>query len=159
MTLAPEKTGTAPVTKARPSPAARRAGYLVTIVVNLVLLVIVNNLLTWGWLPFLTDDFTRVLPILNLSIGASIIVNAIYLAYDPLWFTGLFEVVLLGISFAAGLRLYQVFPFDFSAYEFAWDTVVRGILVLGLVGVGIGLVAGTVKLLVRLAGVARASGT
>ena len=159
MTVAPEIVRTERPEKPRPSPTARRAGYLVTIVVNLVLLVIVNNLLTWGWLPFLTDDFTRVLPILNLSIGASIIVNAIYLAYDPLWFTELFEVVLLGISFAAGLRLYQVFPFDFSAYEFAWDTVVRGILVLGLVGVGIGLVAGTVKLLVRLAGVARASGT
>lgn len=154
MTLAPEKTQPAKAARPRPSPAARRAGYLVTIVLNVVLLVVVNNLLVWGWLPFLTDDFSRVLPILNLSIGASIVANAVYLVYDSLWFTGLSELVLLAISFAAGLSLYRVFPFDFSAYEFAWDTVARGILILGLVGVGVGLLAGIVKLVARVAGAA-----
>ena len=122
MTLAPERTQPPKAAKPRPSPAARRAGYLVTIVLNVVLLVIVNNLLVWGWVPILTDDFSRVLPIVNLSIGASIVANALYLVYDSLWFTGLSELVLLAISFAAGLSLYRVFPFDLSAYErdLAW---------------------------------------
>ena len=39
-----------------------------------------------------------------------------------------------------------MFPFDFSAYEFGWETPTKWVLILAMVGVGIGMVAELVKL-------------
>jgi hypothetical protein len=44
------------------------------------------------------------------------------------------------------IRMFQVFPFDFSAYEFDWERVARFVMVLGMIGIGIGIVVETVKL-------------
>lgn len=60
--------------------------------------------------PFLTDQFTRVLPLVNLSLVATIAVNAVYLAYDDRWFAALTQTVLLAISMAATVRINRVFP-------------------------------------------------
>jgi len=60
----------------------KRIGYAVAIACNVALLVIANNILDWGWLPWLTEDFARVLPVMNVSFGASIAANAVYLLYD-----------------------------------------------------------------------------
>jgi hypothetical protein len=133
-------------TKPGPSAATRRFGYMVAIVVNVFLLIAANNLLAWDILPFLTNDFERVLPILNVSLGAAIAVNLIYLGFDAAWFKALTQIGLLVISLAATIRLYQVFPFDFSAYEFGWESVAEWALILAMVGVGIGVVAELVKL-------------
>ncbi len=43
-------------------------------------------------------------------------------------------------------QIWQVFPFDFSAYEFNWGFVVRVLLVLAMVGAGIGVLAEATKL-------------
>jgi hypothetical protein len=118
----------------------------VAIAVNIVMLWIVNNLLEWGWPSWLTDDFDRVLPIINVSIVATIIVNLAYIAYDTTWFKSTLQVGLLVISLVATIRLYQVFPFDFSAYSFNWEAVTRGILIFACVGIGIGVVVEIVKL-------------
>jgi hypothetical protein len=128
-----------------------RAGYVVAIVINVALLVAVNNLLAWDVLPFLTDQFTRVLPLVNLSLSATIAANVIYLGYDEKWFSSLSQVVLLGISMAATVRIYRVFPFDFSGYWFAWATVTRAVLILAMVGVTIAIVVETVRLTAALA--------
>ncbi len=133
-------------TKPRPSPATRRFGYFVAVLVNVAMLIVVNNLLAWDILPFLTDNFERVIPIINVSLGAGILVNLLYLFADPAWFKSLTQIGLLGISMAVTVRLYQVFPFDFSAYEFNWETTGRVLLILAMVGVGIGIIAEFVKL-------------
>ncbi len=39
----------------------------------------------------------------------------------------------------------DVFPFDFSAYEFAWDTVARLAIILPLVGMAIALIVVTLR--------------
>ncbi len=139
------------VHKLRPSMTARRPGYLVAIGVNAVLLYVVNNLPSWHWPPFLTEDFDRVLPLLNVSIVATIAVNVVFLAFDPRWFTAVAQVGLSGVSLAVMVRTFDVFPFDFSAYEFGWSGVARVALILGMIGVVIGIVAHTVKFTVELA--------
>ena len=125
--------------------ATRRFGYGVAVAVNIVMLWIVNNLLDWGWPSWLTDDFEQVLPIINVSIVATIVVNLVYIVYDATWFKSMLQVGLLVISLMVTIRLYRVFPFDFSAYSFNWEPVTRGILIFVCVGIGIGLIAELVK--------------
>jgi hypothetical protein len=134
---APEVTG---------GRSRRRAGYVVSIVVNAAIVIVVNNLLAWELLPWLTDDFDRVLPVVNLSLLATIAVNVVYLWFDPDWFRSSSQIALNVISIAAIVRMWQVFPFDFSAYDFDWDVVVRILLVVAFAGTVIGIVAEAVKL-------------
>ena len=125
---------------------ANRVGYVIAIVINAALLVVVNNLLAWGWISWLTDDFEEVLPLLNLSLTATILVNLVYLAFDAEWFKSLCELGLLSISLAVTIRLYQVFPFDFSAYDVDWAVLARIVLIIAMVGVGIAMIVQVVKL-------------
>ena len=115
---------------AQVSRIGTRVGYVVTIIVDAALLFVANNILAWGWIPWLTDGFTEVLPILNVSLIATMVVNAVYLFYDPRWFKSLCEIGLLAISIAVTVTLYRVFPFDFSDTAWNWDAITRVILVL-----------------------------
>ena len=127
--------------------SARRIGYVIAIAINAALLVVVNNLLEWGWISWLTDDFEKVLPLLNLSLVATMVVNAVYLIYDASWFKSVCELGLLAITMAVLARTYIVFPFDFSAYAGSWETLTRLVIVLGMIGVGIAMVVHLVKLI------------
>ena len=135
----------------------RRIGYGVTAGINLVVLVIVNNVLEWGWFPWLTEEFTEVVPIINLSLVASLVVNLIYLAYDSAWFKALCESVLLVISIVATAQVWTVFPFDFSAYSWDWASTTRVILACAIVGMSIALVVNIVKFLIEVARAAERS--
>jgi hypothetical protein len=136
--------------RSRPSAATRRFGYVVAIAVNAGLLYVVNNLLAWEWPPFLTEDFDRVLPLLNVSIVASMVVNGAFLVFDPRWFKTAGDVVTAVFSLAVAGRTLAVFPFDFTPYAFDWETVTRVLLVLMIVAISIGIVAGAVKVIVDL---------
>lgn len=133
--------------KPKASRGARQFGYLVGVGVGAAMLYVANHLLEWGWFSWLTEDFERVLPILNVSIWAGIVCNVLYFLYDAEWFKLLTQIPQLVISGLVGFRMLAVFPFDFSAYEFAWDTVARWCIVLPLVGIGIALVVVTIRLI------------
>ena len=148
-------TTTAPREAEARRAVGRRVGYAVAVACNVALLVILNNLLEWGWFPWLTEDLGRALPYLNASLIASAAANAVYLFYDAQPFKGFAELGLLVVSLLATIRLLQVFPFDFSAYDFAWGTLVRWILGVGIFGVCVAMVV-QLTLLARLA--ARAAG-
>lgn len=133
--------------RSRPSLAARRVGYVIAIAVNVGLLIIANNLLDWGWFSFLTADFSDVLWLLNLSFGAGIAANLMYIANDSRRPKAAGQVVTNIISFFVGLRTLQVFPFDFSGWETDWSWLFRVMLIVGIVGAAIGAVVELVKLL------------
>lgn len=130
-----------------PSAAGRRFGYTVAIAINAGLLYVVNNLLDWDWLPFLTEAWDDVLPIIRVSLVAAMIVNAGYILFDHKWFKSLTQIGLAGISMAATVRIYQVFPFDFTQYDFGWETLTKAILIIAMVGVGISVLVETGKLI------------
>lgn len=134
------------VSSAGHSRAWKRFGYGVAIAVNIALMFVVNNLLEWGWPAFLTDDFEQLLPLINLSLAASIVANVIYLWFDPAWFKSVVQIVLGGISMVVAIRTFQVFPFEFSGYEVNWEAITRVILVLVMIGIGIGMVVELGKL-------------
>jgi hypothetical protein len=125
---------------------ARRSGYVVAIAVNVVMLYVVNNLLAWDILPFLTSDFGRVLWLIDISLLATIVVNFIYVAYDQSWFRSLTQVGLNLISLVVAVRMYQVFPFDFSGSSFDWTQIARVVIIFTILGTAIGAVVEAVKL-------------
>ena len=130
------------------SESARHVGYGVAAGVNAALMLVVNNLLSWGWPSFLTHDFTQLLPIINLSLGASVLVNLAYLSYDAPRFKSLCQIGLGAISMLVATRTWAVFPFDFAAGDgFGWAGLVRIILVMVIIGTAIGIVADGVKVL------------
>lgn len=139
------------VEEPRPSPSIRRSGYLVALVVNAAMIFVVFNLLDWGVLPFLTTDFTLLVPLIVVSLVASIVANAMYLVYDPPWFKTLCQVGISVISLVVAIRMYQVFPFDFTGYGESWTSVTRIIVVVAMVGSALSILAETVKFLTRRA--------
>ncbi|HSJ28732.1 MAG TPA: hypothetical protein VLB67_11005 [Acidimicrobiia bacterium] len=133
-------------TRTRFTQPVRRAGYAVAVVVNAVLLYVVANVLEWGWLPFLTEDFSRVAPFLGVSIVASIVFNAAYMWYDGVWFKTLGELVTGVLSLVVTIQTYRVFPFDFATSSFPWAGLVRVVLILAMLGIVAGLVAAVMRL-------------
>jgi hypothetical protein len=124
----------------------RRVGYAIAVLVNLVMLVIVQNILDWGWLPFLTGDFAQVVPWVSLGLVASIVANAVYQFNDTLIVKSTGQIGVNLISVIVTYQIWRVFPFDFSAYEFNWEGLVQIVLVLAIVGAGIGVLAEATKL-------------
>ena len=127
--------------RSRVVEGTRRFGYVVAVLVNIVLLFVVNNLLAWGVPGFLTEDFNTVLPIVNVSLVASAIVNVVYLVNDDRWFKSLSQAGLAAISLVVAIRTLTVFPFDFARYDFDWALVTRTILVFVIVALSIAIVA------------------
>lgn len=130
----------------RASEGQRRFGYLVAVVVNVVLMVVANNILDWGWVPFLTGDFGRLLWLIDASLAAAIVFNVLYMAYDPVWFRSATQVVSNLISIMVTVRMLQIFPFDFSAYEFDWEPLTRFALVVVVVGTVIAIIVDLTRL-------------
>lgn len=137
-----------PVTQRPRTSTASRFGYLVGVVVNAILIVIVNNLLAWGWVPFLTGRFELLTGIITVSLSVVLVANVLWLAFDPRWFKAMLQLGLNAISLVVAMRIWQVFPFDFSAYPgFSWHTMARVVIVVSMVGICVGMLSELFKLL------------
>ncbi|MGN8247090.1 hypothetical protein ACTHAM_000762 [Cellulomonas soli] len=129
----------------RRSGAGRRAGYAVALLVNVLLLVGIHVVPGWQVLPFLTDELTEVLPLIDASLVAGAVVNLLYLVHDGPAFKALTQAGVDVISLLASLRLLQVFPFDFTGSTFPWEPVVRVVLVVSVVGTAIAVLVEVVR--------------
>jgi len=118
-----------------------RVGYVIAVVVNAVLLFLINVSPGWQTFSWITDSFTQVLVLLNVSIVANLVANLVYVFYDARRFKAVVQAILLTISLAVTIRILDVFPFDFSAYSFNWAALVRVLLIIGIVGSGIGIIS------------------
>lgn len=126
------------------SPQARpghRFGYLFAIAVNLIMLIAVQFILEWGWLPFLTEEFAGLVPLISLSLLVTIIANLVYLFDDRTMVKSTGEIGVNLISLFVTYQIYLAFPFDFSAYSFDWEVLMRIVLILAMVGTGVGVLA------------------
>ncbi|HEX9846883.1 MAG TPA: hypothetical protein VGB33_00550 [Acidimicrobiia bacterium] len=124
----------------------RRAGYIVAVIINVLMLIVVQNILDWDVLPFLTDRFEQVVPWVTLSLTAVIVANLIYLFKDAQAIRSTGGIVTNLISLIVTYQVYQVFPFDFSAYDFNWGVVTRVVLIVAMVGAGIGMLTESIRL-------------
>jgi len=130
----------------RPSKGTRRFGYGISIVVQVALLILVNNLVAWDIAPFITDEFNNLVPYINVSLAASMVVNVVYFAFDARWFKSFTQAILNVISLVVIVQSYRIFPFDFSESDFNWTALARTGLVVLMVLVGIGIIGEVVKM-------------
>ena len=130
----------------RPPKGTRRLGYGISIVVQVALLILVNNLVEWDIAPFITDEFNDLVPYINVSLVASMVVNALYFAFDPRWFRSLTQAILNVISLVVIVQTYRIFPFDFSGSDFNWTALTRTGLIVLMVLVGVGIIGEVVKM-------------
>jgi hypothetical protein len=124
----------------RSTPAARRLGYLIAVVVNGVLLYLINRDPGWQAVPFLTDATTEVLGLVNASIVVSLVANLVYVAWDPVWLKALGDLVTISVSVVALVRIWQVWPIDFPAGS-PWEVLARVAVGVGIAGGLVGIVA------------------
>jgi hypothetical protein len=119
----------------------RYAGYGVTMLVNITLLYAAHNVLAWG-IPFFAPSFADVLWVIDLSLGAAIVANALFIAYDAEWFRHVTHVGLDGLSLLSTYIIYRVFPFDIDP---PWYGVVVLVLLVAMLGTAISLLVHVVQ--------------
>ncbi|MDH3026929.1 hypothetical protein QEN35_21465 [Gordonia alkanivorans] len=127
----------------------RQVGYSVSIVVNAVLLVAVLGWPGWETVPFLTDDFGRIVGWVVAALVAGIAANAMYLIADPPIVEMIGELAIDTFGLIALVRLWQVFPFDFGDSGIPWSTVARVVLAVGIAGTAIAMVVVIVQTALR----------
>ncbi len=137
--------------KSRPPVAARRFGYLIAAGINGVFFYLFNVNPGWQAVPFLTDNTSQVISLLNVSIVVNIAANLVYMIYDAARWKAAGDLLTTGVGYIVLIRIWNVFPFDFSGSTFDWTFVARLVLVVAMVGAAIGMVVQFVSL-VRLAG-------
>ena len=93
--------------------SARQFGYIVSIIVNVFLIYVANNLLNWN-IPFLTKDFAQCLWAVNLSLGVTIFINFIFIFFDRKWFKNLMQAFGNVFSFISGFIFWRVFPLNLT---------------------------------------------
>lgn len=116
----------------------RRVGYIVTILVNAALFFVFNNLHKWP-VSFITitEDFSKVLWAINLSLAVAGFVNFIYLFFDPKWFRSLMQAVQNCFSLLSTYTFYKVFPLDLPGSIFEKWAKIGLIVIMGLTCLGI----------------------
>ncbi|MHB1005531.1 MAG: hypothetical protein ACYC3S_07770 [Chloroflexota bacterium] len=121
----------------------RRIGYVVTIVVNAFLLYFFHTLPQWR-IPFVTEAWTQVLWAFDLSIGATIIGNALMLSFDPHWYRRATSIVVNGFGLLVMYTLWRVFPFEFGTAF--WNDLAHLAIAIGCLGVVIAIVVESIQL-------------
>jgi hypothetical protein len=127
-----------------PTPA-KRVGYLVAAALNGVMLWAVHQLLDWGWPGFLTADFEQVLGLVTASFIAGIVVNLALAVHDRGRSRAFADLVTAAFALAVGVRMWEVFPFDFAGYATDWSGPMRVALGVGIAATGIAIIVNLVK--------------
>jgi hypothetical protein len=125
------------------SSGGKKVGYIVSIIVLIIVIYVLRHLREWG-VTFLTEDFSKCLFYIEISIYASIGAQVLFLLYDNRWFKHLIQALTNIAGAVALIMIYVIFPFDFG--DATWTRWIRiGILVLfglTLIGVIVDLVKG-----------------
>lgn len=135
---------------ARPRAPGRRVGYGVAIIVNVVLFLLINAWPTWRALPFLTEAALALIPLVDLSLLAGVVVNVLNLVLDLAWVKAVGEIITSVIALIMLVRFWVVFPFAFAESGFDWVLVTRVVLGVSIAGCVISVIV-QVVVLVRLA--------
>jgi hypothetical protein len=113
--------------KTHPS-GARKVGYIFSIAFMILFIYILRHLRQWG-VNVLTDDFSKCLYYIELSIYISIAAQVIFIFYDNRWFRHVIQGVTSIAGAVALIMVYVIFPFNFQNAN--WEKWIRiGILII-----------------------------
>jgi len=113
--------------KSGPSPA-RKIGYVVVIIIMFVILYLVRNYDKWN-LHFLTEDFSKCLFYIELSIYVNIGANVLFIFYDNRWFKHLVQTITDVAGALVMIMFYVIYPLNLA--DATWNKWIRiGLLVL-----------------------------
>lgn len=119
--------------------------YTLTIIFNGVFLYVVNNLTEW--VNWLSDGWTAVLWIINISIVLTIVFNLFYIFYDKNWFKNFTQIILNVIGCVSIATFYILFPLNLDATSFAWSqNLIKILLIIGFIGTIIAIIVNIAKL-------------
>lgn len=133
-----------PTPRRTPTASARRAGYVIAVAVNAIVLYAANVWPGWPAVGFLNLETALVMGLVNASLIIGIAANLCYLAADPPWLKALGSVITTAVGIAALVRIWQVFPFDFDDSTIDWTLIARTVLVVSIVGSVIGILVAVV---------------
>jgi hypothetical protein len=107
----------------------------------------------WTRYPFLTEDFSRWLPIVTVALAVSIAGNILLIFYDRYLFRQITKMVFDLFGLASTITLLRIFPFDFSVSPNndlvgILVPVVTILLILVSVGLGIGILVRFIKMVI-----------
>jgi len=134
----------------RAARGARRFGYVVAVAVNLVMLALIHVWPGWDVVPFLTAQTTDVLPYVDASIVATIVINVLYVVRDGRAAKASGDLVLNLVSMVCLIRIWQVWPFDFDGVWGGWQPLTYVLLAVATFGTVIAALA-QVTTLIRTA--------
>ena len=128
--------------------AAEIAIKLPLIILFTVFIFIATNFY-YDLIPFLTKDFEKCLPWINLSIGVSFLENIIGLFLKGKIIQTFLDVLSDPFTLLSNLSVLIVFPFDFGiVLGFTRiDEVVKIILIIITVAISIGIIVNVIKLI------------
>lgn len=141
---------TVTATPRRRTTPSQQVGYLIAAAINAALLYLILIEPGWRDMPILTDDTSLVIGLVTVSLFVGVAFNLLYAVNDTKLLTSLGGVVTTAIGLAALIRIWQVFPFDFTD-SLDWAMVARVVLVVAIGGSAIGIVVQFVSMLRALA--------
>ena len=105
--------------------------------------------------PILTSEFVRVLPVVNLTLGLTVVLHIIALAVDGRVLREVVEMVLHVMGCVTALVWLKVFPFDYSQVPLgemvdAFPTITVIVLVVVALGMGVDAITRLVRLVVHM---------
>ena len=124
----------------------RAVGHAIAAIFNGLFLYLINVWPGWEILPFLTEDTTRVVGLVNASLIVSLALHLVRVVWAPPRMNALADTVDAVFAVAVVVRLLQVFPLDVPDGGAA-ELAIRTVLVIVAVGSSIGVVLNLVKFL------------
>ncbi len=142
--------------------AGRIVGYTIAIFWNVLLIVFFNFYSDFialytsrGIIPVLTADWKAFLPIVTVTLAASIIGNIILIINNRFELKQMIEIILILLTIASVITLIYIFPFDFSAVlnaalSYALRPIMTIVLIVFAVMLGIGALIRFIRYVIHL---------
>lgn len=126
----------------------RILGHLLLVIIFALIMYVFNNMIRWE-AQVVTTDWSKVLSILNISLGLTILAHLFFIFYDPKKLQSAVQIIIDVVGLAVLYRMFTVYPFKFELFfEQAWlNSGFKIILPFLIAATLIGIITRLVKLL------------
>lgn len=126
----------------------KTAGFVGSIIANIVGIVVVNTVPLWSHLTngVVLGSWVHILWAANLSMIVQIIGNVVLAIYRPARMYSLIQAIHAVVGLVSVIVFYVVFPLDFSQVVGNWlNTLAKAVLIAAMAGTSIGFVVNLIR--------------